>query len=95
MSNVDAANRETILDLLDELAAEASRCRLNAGHRTRPTRRDRVRARRYWHDCSRGTTRRILTDTDLLRDCDLRPPQVVSVGCEPGLSDAIFYRIGN
>ena len=79
VSNVDAANRETILDLLDELAADGVTLVVSTPDTELvPHVADRVL---LLDDtgaiAARGTTRRILTDTDLLQDCDLRPPQVV------------------
>ncbi|GCF14057.1 cobalt ABC transporter ATP-binding protein [Haloarcula mannanilytica] len=79
VSNVDAANRETILDLLDELAADGVTLVVSTPDTELvPHVADRVL---LLDDTgmitARGPTRNILTDTDLLRDCDLRPPQVV------------------
>ncbi|GGK55877.1 energy-coupling factor ABC transporter ATP-binding protein [Haloarcula sebkhae] len=79
VSNVDAANRKTILDLLDDLAADGVTLVVSTPDTELvPHVADRVL---LLDDAgtiaSRGPTRRILTDTDLLRDCDLRPPQVV------------------
>ncbi len=79
MSNVDAANRETILDLLDELAAAGVTLVVSTPDTELVPH---VAGRVLLLDdtgtiAARGPTRRILTDTDLLRNCDLRPPQVV------------------
>ncbi|MBV0903858.1 energy-coupling factor ABC transporter ATP-binding protein [Haloarcula salina] len=79
VSNVDAANRATILDLLDDLAADGVTLVVSTPD-----------AELVAHVADRvvlldaegavaadGPTREILTDTDLLTDCALRPPQVV------------------
>jgi len=79
VSNVDAANRATILDLLDELAADGVTLVVSTPDTELvPHVADRVVLLDDTGTIAAGgTTRRILTDTDLLRGCDLRPPQVV------------------
>ncbi|MDT3433649.1 ABC transporter ATP-binding protein [Haloarcula sp. 1CSR25-25] len=79
VSNVDAANRETILDLLDELAAEGVTLVVSTPDTELvPHVADRVLLLDDTGTiAARGTASNILTDTDLLSDCDLRPPQVV------------------
>ncbi|KAA9399751.1 ATP-binding cassette domain-containing protein [Haloarcula sp. CBA1130] len=79
VSNVDAANRKTILDLLDDLAADGVTLVVSTPDTELvPHVADRVL---LLDDtgaiAAKGTTRDLLTDTDLLRNCDLRPPQVV------------------
>jgi cobalt/nickel transport system ATP-binding protein len=79
VSNVDAANRAEILRLLDELT-EAGVTLVTSTPDTElvPHVADRVVL--FGADgtvAATGTTREILTDTALLADCDLRPPQVV------------------
>ena len=79
VSNVDAANRETILDLLDELAAEGVTLVVSTPDTELvPHVADRVVLLGDTGTiAARDTARNILTDIDLLADCDLRPPQVV------------------
>jgi cobalt/nickel transport system ATP-binding protein len=79
VSNVDAANRATILDLLDELAADGVTLVVSTPDAELVPH---VADRALLLDetgtvAARGSARDILTDTDLLLDCDLRPPQVV------------------
>lgn len=79
VSNVDAANRATILELLDELAADGVTLVVSTPDTELvPHVADRV----VLLDDSgtlaaSGSTRRIVTDIDLLAACDLRPPQIV------------------
>ena len=79
LSNVDAANRAEILALLDELAADGvTLVTSTPDTELLPHLADRV----LLLDASgsvvaSGSTREILTDTSLLADCNLRPPQVV------------------
>jgi cobalt/nickel transport system ATP-binding protein len=79
VSNVDAANRATILDLLDELASDGVTLVVSTPDTELvPHVADRVVLLDDTGTiAARGTTRNILTDTVLLSDCDLRPPQVV------------------
>ena len=87
LSNVDAANRAEILALLDELAADGvTLVTSTPDTELLPHLADRV----LLLDASgsvvaSGSTREILTDTSLLADCNLRPPQVVRLfeGDEP------------
>ena len=79
VSNVDAQNRTRILTLLDELAAAGTTLVTSTPDTELvPHVADRV----VLFDeagtvAARGSTREILTDTALLSDCALRPPQVV------------------
>ncbi|MDS0219897.1 energy-coupling factor ABC transporter ATP-binding protein [Haloarcula sp. S1AR25-5A] len=79
VSNVDAANRATVLDLLEELAADGVTLIVSTPDTELvPHVADRVLlVDDTGTIAARGATRHILTDTDLLADCDLRPPQVV------------------
>jgi len=79
VSNVDAANRVTILDLLDELAADGVTLVVSTPDTELvPHVADRVVLLDDTGTiAAKDTARNILTDTDLLADCDLRPPQVV------------------
>ncbi|QLH79927.1 energy-coupling factor ABC transporter ATP-binding protein [Halosimplex rubrum] len=79
VSDIDAANRETVLALLDELAAAGVTLVVSTPDTELVPR---VADRVVLLDAdgrvvARGSTREILTDTALLTDCDLRPPQVV------------------
>ncbi|WP_135306214.1 energy-coupling factor ABC transporter ATP-binding protein [Haloarcula amylovorans] len=79
VSNVDAANRAEILSLLDDLSA-AGVTLVTSTPETElvPHVADRVVLLDAAGEvAARGLTREILTDADLLADCDLRPPQVV------------------
>jgi len=79
LSNVDAANRAEILDLLAGLSADGvTLVTSTPDTELLPHLADRV----LLLDASgsvvaSGSTRDILTDTGLLTDCNLRPPQVV------------------
>ncbi|MFC7140616.1 energy-coupling factor ABC transporter ATP-binding protein [Halosimplex aquaticum] len=89
VSNVDAANRATILDLLDDLSAEGVTLVVSTPETELvPHVADRVvlldAAGRV---AATGPTREILTDVELLTDCDLRPPQVVRLF--DGLADDV------
>jgi cobalt/nickel transport system ATP-binding protein len=79
VSNVDAANREKILSLLDELTADGvTLITSTPDTELIPRVADRVVLLDGTGSVSAiGPTRAILTDTDLLESCDLRPPQVV------------------
>jgi len=87
LSNVDAANRAEILALLDELSNQGvTLVTSTPDTELLPHLADRV----LLLDASgsvvaSGSTREILTDTSLLADCNLRPPQVVRLfeGDEP------------
>jgi len=87
LSNVDAANRGEILELLAELSADGVTLVTSTPEtELLPHLADRV----LLLDASgsvvaSGPTREILTDTSLLADCNLRPPQVVRLfdGDEP------------
>jgi cobalt/nickel transport system ATP-binding protein len=79
VSDVDAANRRAVLDLLDGLADEGVTL-VTATPDTELV--ARVADRVILLDgagevVADGTTRAVLTDVDLLAGCDLRPPQVV------------------
>ncbi|WP_225333228.1 energy-coupling factor ABC transporter ATP-binding protein [Halomicrobium urmianum] len=79
VSNVDAANREAVLALLDELAAEGVTLVVSTPDTELvPRVADRVSLLAADGTVvAEGSTREVLTDADLLRACDLRPPQVV------------------
>jgi cobalt/nickel transport system ATP-binding protein len=79
VSNVDAANRRRILELLEELAADGvTLVTSTPDTELVPHIADRVLLLDTTGTlAAAGPTREILTDTDLLTDCDLRPPQVV------------------
>jgi cobalt/nickel transport system ATP-binding protein len=79
VSNVDAANRENILSLLAELTADGvTLITSTPDTELVPHVADRVVLLDGTGSVSAiGPTREILTDTDLLDSCDLRPPQVV------------------
>ncbi|WP_415379845.1 energy-coupling factor ABC transporter ATP-binding protein [Halosimplex sp. TS25] len=89
VSNVDAANRAAILDLLDELAAEGVTLVVSTPETELvPHVADRVvLLDADGRVAATGSTREILTDADLLTDCDLRPPQVVRLF--DGLTDDV------
>jgi cobalt/nickel transport system ATP-binding protein len=79
VSDVDAANRETVLALLDELVAEGVTLVVSTPDTELVPR---VADRVVLLDgegrvAATGPTHEVLTDTTLLTDCDLRPPQVV------------------
>ena len=79
VSDVDAANRETVLALLDELTAAGVTLVVSTPDTELVPR---VADRVVLLDgdgrvAATGSTREVLTDTALLTDCDLRPPQVV------------------
>lgn len=79
VSNVDAASRAEILGLLDELSAEGvTQVVSTPDTELVPRIADRVVLLDAAGDVAAdGPVRDVLTDTDLLADCDLRPPQVV------------------
>lgn len=79
VSNVDAANRATILDLLDDLAADGVTLVVSTPDTELvPHVADRVvLLDAAGTVAASGPTRQVVTDTDLLGSCDLRPPQVV------------------
>ncbi|WP_436932757.1 energy-coupling factor ABC transporter ATP-binding protein [Halosimplex halobium] len=79
VSDVDAANRETVLDLFDELAADGTTVVVSTPDTELvPQVADRVvLLDGSGRVAATGSTRAVLTDTTLLTDCDLRPPQVV------------------
>lgn len=79
LSNVDAANRQAILALLDELAADGvTLVTSTPDTELLPHLADRVLLLdTEGAVVTSGSTRAILTDTSLLADCNLRPPQVV------------------
>ncbi len=79
VSNVDAANRRRVLELLEELAADGVTIVTSTPDTELvPHIADRVLLLDTTGTlAAAGPTREILTDTDLLTDCDLRPPQVV------------------
>ncbi|MFW6320656.1 MAG: energy-coupling factor ABC transporter ATP-binding protein [Halohasta sp.] len=79
LSNVDAANRAEILELLTELSKEGvTLVTSTPDTELLPRLADRVLLLNAEGSVvAAGTTREILTDTELLADCDLRPPQVV------------------
>jgi len=81
VSNVDAANRRAILGLLDELAAEGVTLVVSTPDTELvPHVADRVvLLDRDGHVARTGTTRAVLTDAELLEQCDLVPPQVVEL----------------
>lgn len=87
LSNVDAANRAEILDLLDELSdAGVSLITSTPDTELIPHLADRViLLSADGSVCATGSIRTILTNTSLLADCNLRPPQVVRLfdGNEP------------
>ncbi|MDS0260690.1 energy-coupling factor ABC transporter ATP-binding protein [Haloarcula sp. S1CR25-12] len=79
VSNVDAANRAEVLALFSELAADGVTLVTSTPDTELVAH---VADRVVLFDetgtvAARGSTREILTDTELLTDCDLRPPQVV------------------
>jgi cobalt/nickel transport system ATP-binding protein len=79
VSDVDAANRETVLALLDELVADGTTVVVSTPDTELvPQVADRVvLLDGSGRVAATGSTRAVLTDTALLTDCDLRPPQVV------------------
>jgi len=79
LSNVDAANRREILNLLDELAADGvTLVTSTPDTELLPHLADRViLLNAEGTVVASGPMRAILTDTELLADCNLRPPQVV------------------
>ncbi|GGO00700.1 energy-coupling factor ABC transporter ATP-binding protein [Haloarcula pellucida] len=79
VSNVDAANRAEILSLLSALSADGvTLVTSTPDTELVPHVADRVVLLDAAGEvAATGPTREILTDTDLLTDCDLRPPQVV------------------
>ncbi|MFC6976036.1 energy-coupling factor ABC transporter ATP-binding protein [Halomicroarcula sp. GCM10025709] len=79
LSNVDAANRATILDLFDELVADGATLVVSTPDTELvPHVADRViLVDAAGEVAATGPTREILTDTALLSACSLRPPQVV------------------
>ncbi|MFD1585460.1 energy-coupling factor ABC transporter ATP-binding protein [Halorientalis brevis] len=81
VSNVDAANRRAILDLLDELAAEGVTLVVSTPDtELAPHVADRVVLLDTDGTIVRdGPARAVLTDTGLLERCDLVPPQVVEL----------------
>ncbi|WP_253736381.1 energy-coupling factor ABC transporter ATP-binding protein [Halohasta salina] len=87
LSNVDAANRGEILDLLGELSADdVTLVTSTPDTELLPHLADRVLLLDATGSVvASGSTREILTDTELLADCNLRPPQVVRLfeGDEP------------
>jgi len=101
VSNVDAANRAEILDLLAELAdAGVTLVTSTPDTELVPHVADRVV---LFDDggtvAARGPTREILADTALLADCSLRPPQVVRLfeghGDVPLTVDEARERLGD
>ena len=87
LSNVDAANRGEIIDLLDELSADGvTLVTSTPDTELLPHLADRVVLLNIEGAVvAAGSTREILTDTELLAACNLRPPQVVRLfeGDEP------------
>lgn len=79
LSNIDAANRNNILDILDELSANGVTLVISTPDTELiPYLADRIRLLDTSGSVvASGTTREILTDTSLLATCNLRPPQVV------------------
>ncbi|MEA1931918.1 energy-coupling factor ABC transporter ATP-binding protein [Halohasta litorea] len=79
LSNVDAANRSEILDLLAELSNDGITLVTSTPEtELLPHLADRVLLLDAGGSVvASGPTREILTDTELLADCNLRPPQVV------------------
>jgi len=79
VSNVDAANRADILELLDDLAADGvTLVTSTPDTELVPHVADRVVLLDAAGEvAASGPTREILTNVELLTDCDLRPPQVV------------------
>ena len=79
LSNVDAANRAEILALLDELSNDGvTLVTSTPDTELLPHLADRVLLLDAGGAVvASGSTREILTDTELLADCNLRPPQVV------------------
>jgi cobalt/nickel transport system ATP-binding protein len=79
VSNVDAANRDRILGLLERLSEEGvTLVTSTPDTELVPHVADRVILLDDTGSvAATGATREILTDTELLTDCDLRPPQVV------------------
>ncbi|WP_324757363.1 energy-coupling factor ABC transporter ATP-binding protein [Haloarcula sp. GH36] len=79
LSNVDATNRATILELLDELADDGATLVISTPDTELvPQVADRVILLDAAGEIAAvGPTRELLTDTALLADCRLRPPQVV------------------
>ena len=87
LSNVDAANRGEIIDLLDELSADGvTLVTSTPDTELLPHLADRVVLLNIEGAVvAAGSTREILTDTELLAACNVRPPQVVRLfeGDEP------------
>ncbi|MFA9516412.1 energy-coupling factor ABC transporter ATP-binding protein [Halopenitus sp. H-Gu1] len=78
VSNVDAANRATILRLLEELSAQGTTIVISTPETELvPHVADRVLLLDGDGIAADGSTREVMTDAGLLADCDLRPPQVV------------------
>lgn len=77
-SNVDAANRAAILELLEELSAAGTTIVTSTPETELvPHVADRVLLLDGDGIAADGSTREVMTDAELLADCDLRPPQVV------------------
>ncbi|MFW5964274.1 MAG: energy-coupling factor ABC transporter ATP-binding protein [Natronomonas sp.] len=81
VSNVDAENRRAVLELLaDRSAAGLTLVTSTPDTELVPHVADRVLLLDATGTvAARGTPREILTDTDLMADCGLRPPQVVRI----------------
>jgi len=81
LSNIDAANRDGILDMLHKLSANGiTLVTSTPDTELLPYLADRVRLLDTSGSAvASGTTREILTNTSLLATCNLRPPQVVQL----------------
>jgi cobalt/nickel transport system ATP-binding protein len=78
VSNVDAANRAAIVELLSELSAAGTTLVISTPETELvPRVADRVVLLDGDGIAADGPTREVMTDAALLADCDLRPPQVV------------------
>jgi cobalt/nickel transport system ATP-binding protein len=81
LSNIDAANRNAIVDMLDELSANGvTLVTSTPDTEVLPYLADRVRLLDTSGSVvASGPTREILTNTSLLATCNLHPPQVVQL----------------